>query len=235
MMAWIAGIGVSTINSEVVQMKDRGAGAKVRRLLGNLAIHPGDIARYVRYLPVWKAMPIDVGLPWLSFGAIDFLDAWIKPNHDIFEFGSGGSSIFFGRRARSVRSVENHALWHARVKKKLMDLNLDNVSCELHEFGDAEAHLYRELPYFAAMGPGPFDVVVVDGFCGFTTAEYGLLRPHSFELSLLAVRRPGGLIVVDDYWMFPDLQSRAPEAKLHVFESTGPCRYGVTSTAVFEF
>jgi hypothetical protein len=205
------------------------------RLVRNLATHPADLFRYVRYLPVWKKMPVDVGLPWFSFGAIDYLDAWIKPTHDIFEFGSGGSSLFFGRRARSVLSVENNAGWHAIVQQKLQESRLSNVSCELHEFGDAEAHRYQSLSYFAALGNRAFDMIVVDGFCGFTTAEFGLLRPHSFELALASVRRPGGVIVVDDYWMFPDIHRQAPDAKLRVFESTGPCRYGVTSTAVFEF
>jgi hypothetical protein len=77
-------------------------------------------------------------------------------------------------------------------------------------------------------------VIIVDGFCGFMTGPYGALRPHCFRLALEAVR-PGGMIVVDDYWMHPQLAELAPQAKLTVFEGLGPCRYGVTSTAIFQF
>jgi hypothetical protein len=91
------------------------------------------------------------------------------------------------------------------------------------------------LPYFRALTGHTYDIVVVDGFCGYTTGRYGALRPHAFELALQAVRRPGGMIVVDDYWMYPELTARAPGARVQIFESTGPCRYGVTSTAVFQY
>jgi len=40
---------------------------------------------------------------------------------------------------------------------------------------------------------------------------------------------------VDDYWMYPEFASLAPQARLTVFEGPGPCRYGVTSTAIFRF
>ena len=35
--------------------------------------------------------------------------------------------------------------------------------------------------------------------------------------------------------MLRELAARAPEARLTEFVSIGPCRYGVTSTAIFEF
>lgn len=41
-------------------------------------------------------------LPWLSFPALDFLEKSIKPNFKIFEFGGGGSSLFFCKRAAEV-------------------------------------------------------------------------------------------------------------------------------------
>jgi len=211
------------------------AASRALRLLGNLLSHPGHAVRYARTLPLWKRMPIDLELPWISFGAIDYLERFVGPTQDVFEFGSGGSSIFLAKRARSVHSVENDRRWHASVVERSKRLGLTNMRCELHEFGDHEAHRFRELSYFSAIGRGPYDVILVDGFCGFTTGPYGQLRPYAFELALEAVRRPGGIIVVDDYWMFPDIAARVPEVRPIVFETTGPVRYGVTSTAVFEF
>ena len=207
---------------------------KVLNLAVSLLTHPGQLPRYARHLPCWGRSPIDVELPWFAYDAIDFLGRTVQPDHEVFEFGSGGSSVFFARRAKSVHSVENDAAWHAVVTARARQLGLTNLRCDLHAFGDAESLRYRELPYFHAIEGRQFDVIIVDGFCGFKTGRYGALRPHSFQLALKAVR-PGGMIVVDDYWMFPELAASAPQAKLTVFESTGPCRYGVTSTAVFQF
>jgi spermidine synthase len=112
---------------------------------------------------------------------------------------------------------------------------LSNLTCELHAFDDAEAAGYRDLPYFKAIENHRYDIIIVDGFCGFTTGSYGALRPYCMQQALASVVRPGGMIVVDDYWMYPEFAALAPEAQLTVFESTGPCRYGVTSTAIFQF
>ena len=46
---------------------------------------------------------------------------------------------------------------------------------------------------------------------------------------------PGGIIVVDDSW-FPDcaaLRNSNRAKRVRMFESTGPCRIGVTSTDVY--
>lgn len=208
---------------------------KIFALASSLLRHPGHVPRWLAHLPCWRRTPIDAGLPWFSFGAIDYLARNVRPDQDVFEFGSGGSSVFLARRARSVRSMENDAAWHRIVCARAEALGLRNLACELHPFGDAETDHYADLPYFKALEGRNYDIIVVDGFCGFTTGRYGALRPHAFELALRAVRRPGGMIVVDDYWMYPELTSRGQGAQVRVFESTGPCRYGVTSTAVFQF
>jgi predicted O-methyltransferase YrrM len=200
----------------------------------SLLRHPTQLPRYLAHLPCWRRSPLDLQLPWFSYGAIDFLARTLQPTQEVFEFGSGGSSVFLARRTRSVISVENDPVWHGITTARTRSLGLTNLACELHVFGDAEAARYPELPYFRALEGRRFDVIVVDGYCGFTTGPYGALRPHCFRLALQAIR-PGGLIVVDDYWMYPEFADLAPQAKLTVFEGMGPCRYGTTSTAVFEF
>lgn len=212
---------------------DTSTSRKLTRLAGSLLTHPSHVPRYVAHAPCWGRSPIDLELPWFSYGAIDFLAKLVRPEHTVFEYGSGGSSVFFARRARTVHSVENDPAWHAVVTERARKLGLPNLRCELHAFGDAEAARYADLPYFRALEGKQFDIIIVDGFCGFTTGPYGALRPHCFKLALQSVR-PGGIIVVDDYWMYPEFARQAPGAKLTVFESTGPWRYGVTSTAVFQ-
>lgn len=205
------------------------------RLLGALARRPLDLPRYLRYLPAWNRWPTDIEQPWMAFGAIDFLQRRLTPATRVFEFGSGGSSFFFARRAGAVFSVENILDWQQRVNSLATERQLTNLRCDYHPIDTTRPDLYPGLHYLSALQPLAHDIIVVDGFCDYENAEHGLLRDLTFDRALACVRRPGGIIVVDDYWRFPLMAARAREARLTVFESTGPCRYGVTSTAVFEF
>jgi hypothetical protein len=208
---------------------------KAMRLLACFARCPRQLFPYLRYLPAWGRQPADVELPWFSFGAIEFLKGHVRPEHTIFEFGSGGSSFFFARRAARVLSVENDASWQQRVTMLAAQRNLANLRCELHPIDPGKPAQYPDLSYFTALQPLAYDIIVVDGWCDYENAAQGVLRHVAFDRALDCVRRPGGIIIVDDYWMFPEMAARAPKARLTVFESPGPCRYGVTSTAVFAF
>ncbi|MEA2488493.1 MAG: hypothetical protein QOH21_285, partial [Acidobacteriota bacterium] len=57
------------------------------------------------------ASPIADELPWMTFGAIDFLDGYLQPGMRVFEYGSGGSTLFYLRHGASVVSVEHDAEW----------------------------------------------------------------------------------------------------------------------------
>jgi hypothetical protein len=208
---------------------------RASRLLFSFVRRPRQLWPYLKYLPAWGRWPADVEQPWFSFGAIEFLSRHLRPGHRVFEFGSGGSSFYFARRTASVLSIENNAEWQQRVSALAAERKVTNLRCELHPIDTAHPERYAALSYFAALQPLPYDVIIVDGHCDYENAPQGLLRDIAFDRALACVRRPGGIIVVDDYWMFPHMAARAPAARLTVFESPGPCRYGVTSTAVFEF
>lgn len=53
--------------------------------------------------------------PWISAKARDWLDSFLKPNMIVFEYGSGGSTLFFARRVKKVISVEYQLLWYLGV------------------------------------------------------------------------------------------------------------------------
>ena len=151
------------------------------RLSAGFARCPRQIFPYVRYLPAWGRQPADVELPWFSFGAIEFLQRQVRREHRVFEFGCGGSSFFFARRAASVLSVENDASWQQRVAALATQRGLANLRCELHSIDPGHPERYPELSYFTALQPLPYDIIVVDGWCDFQNAEQGLLRQVSFE------------------------------------------------------
>ena len=50
-------------------------------------------------------------LPWLNFAAIDFLQSQALPKSNVFEFGGGGSTLFFCKNDAYVSTVEDHAEW----------------------------------------------------------------------------------------------------------------------------
>ncbi|HRI61721.1 MAG TPA: hypothetical protein PK228_18415 [Saprospiraceae bacterium] len=50
-------------------------------------------------------------LPWLNFTALEFLEQNIRPEYRVFEFGGGGSTLFFCKNVAEVATVEDHAGW----------------------------------------------------------------------------------------------------------------------------
>ncbi len=50
-------------------------------------------------------------LPWLNFAAVDFLKQQNLSKKNIFEFGGGGSTLFFCKNDAYVTTVEDHAGW----------------------------------------------------------------------------------------------------------------------------
>lgn len=63
----------------------------------------------------WKS-PIALSEPWITFRAIRALESLVKPGMRIFEFGCGGSTLFFARRGAHVTSVEHDPGWAALVR-----------------------------------------------------------------------------------------------------------------------
>jgi hypothetical protein len=196
-----------------------------------LARSPRDLLPYARHLPVWGRQPVDLELPWFSFGAIRFLESWVKRQHKVFEFGSGGSTFFFGRRAGHITSMESHTEWHSRVQTLFRERGITNLDCELHPLADGQLEGYRQSPFFQRVLAGQWDIIVIDCFCGFLDGSYGQLRRYAFELSLNQVA-PGGLIILDDSWLYSELLIPRVGWEIRNYVGIGPCRYGVTSTAI---
>ena len=204
---------------------------KLADLARALVTSPGYCWPYISSLPVLRRTPMDLELPWFSFGAIDYLMRYVNAHHQIFEFGSGGSTLFFSRRAARILSMESHPEWHSRVCERARRLKLNNLVCELHRLDGNRLERYRDSSFFDRVRSNQWDVVVIDCFCGFTDGSYGQLRRHAFEISLPQIA-PGGLLVLDDSWLFPELVKPRPGWEVHDFVGLGPFRYGVTSTAI---
>ena len=200
---------------------------KIGRVIGNLILHPQYISRCVVHNVINGKTPLDLEIPWFSYAAIDFLKQFVQPQMTVFEYGSGGSTVFFAKRAASVFSVEDNPKWFEWVSRRVQQQGLSNVTLKLCEFDFKDPVGFEHSAYLQAIPDEKFDIIVVDG-----SEEWTQVRPICFAKAESRIKG-GGIIVVDDSWRYPALREDHHAKKLQVFQSVGPCRPGVTSTDVF--
>jgi SAM-dependent methyltransferase len=200
---------------------------KIGRVLTNLIMHPQYISRCLAHNVVNSKTPLDLEIPWFSYGAIDFLEGYLKPDTTVCEFGSGGSTLFFARRVKSVFSIEDNPRWHELVTKRIAEKGVTNAKLKLCPFDFKNPVGFDNSDYLNSLPDERFDVIVVDG-----SEEWTQVRQTCFRKAESHVK-PGGIIVVDDSWRYPGLREKNHAKSFRIFQSVGPCRPGVTSTDVF--
>jgi hypothetical protein len=146
---------------------------------------------------------VSLDVPWGTYGAIDAVAAHLERlggRARVFEYGSGASSVWLGRRAGSVHTVEHDEGFAGVMVTVLADAGLDDV-VSLHVVPPRPSE-HPVVPsarrgedgrdyadYVASIDDvdGEFDLVVVDG------------RARGACLTR-AVRRlaPGGVVLFDD-------------------------------------
>jgi hypothetical protein len=196
------------------------------KLVCNLALNPAYVPRYIRHLPIRKLQPLELEIPWWSYGAIDFIARWCSRETKVFEFGTGGSTLFFSQRCRSVKCVEDDSSWFQKVSTRVKETGSKNVDIRLCPFDFRNPSDFERSDYLRALDQ-EFDLIVVDGQ-DWTFNE----RPICFSRAEEFVCK-GGAIVVDDSWRYTSLHVTNRAKSFKVFESVGPSRYGVTRTDVY--
>jgi len=58
-------------------------------------------------------------LPWLTYSFIDFITERLSKEYNVFEFGSGNSTLFFAERVKQVCSVEHSGEWYNKLTGKI--------------------------------------------------------------------------------------------------------------------
>lgn len=163
-------------------------GAMLRRQAGFMARTVRDVARepeVARELPRLLATKgrstMALRLPWLPFRLIDRLGAEVGPGARVFEYGGGGSTLWFLDRGADVVTVEHDEQWAALLRGSVAGERWDL----LHRSGDDD---YREYVHaIDDFADNTFDVVLVDG----------RERVRCLRAALPKVR-PGGVVIVDD-------------------------------------
>jgi SAM-dependent methyltransferase len=200
---------------------------KIARLATDLAFHPQYVGRYLQHNLRQGQTPLDLELPFFSYAAIDFLRTYLQPDMSVFEFGSGGSTLFFAQLVKCVTSVENSGECFDEVVARVKEKNLVNVEIKLRPFNAKDPRDFEESEYLQSISGETFDVIVIDG-----AEEWTPVRPLCFRHAEQWMK-PGGIIVVDDSWRYAMLHAEHHAKRFKIFRSVGPCRPGVTSTDIF--
>jgi len=116
-------------------------------------------------------------IPWITYAAIDFLDSVVKPEWNVFEWGSGNSTLWWSGKVSSVLASESSREWQEEVSKKMPPNAKVLFGGTVQEYLDIYRHASVEK----------FDVVVIDG-------------DHRNECAKIACDKlaPGGIIVFDN-------------------------------------
>lgn len=188
-----------------------------RALLPHLP-SPREKLGLLRFYPRWssslapQANALDDAAPWITFAAAEVLTDFLRQRDTprVFEFGSGGSTLFFLNLGAEVVSVEHDEKWYRAVAAKIpagakqrwqghlcpateKDTLLRQDSAEDSAAYFSSAPEYRGMSfqnYAQAIDAYPddyFDLILLDGRA----------RPSCFTHAEKKVRS-GGLLVLDN-------------------------------------
>jgi SAM-dependent methyltransferase len=202
--------------------------ANAARIFLALAKRPRDVPRYMAHSGLTRRSPMQLGLPWMPYSVIDFLDRWIDSGTLVYEFGSGGSTFFFARRAGKVVSLENDERWANAVGQQLADQGITNVDLRYVTADFSRPETVAESEFYMAIPVERADVVVIDSLDHYTHGSRPVLF-HRAEESI----RPGGLVVLDDAWRYRHLRGESDATEVRTFRGVGPGTRGAQWTDVF--
>lgn len=144
---------------------------------------------------------------WFNFPAEEYLRKILSPDQVLFEYGSGGSTLYFASQVNHVTAVEHHPQWYINVKEELdragaknIDYFLEKASKpenadELRRYGN-ESQITNEysgqsfkeyVTKINEFDDGHFDIIVIDG-----RARVACLKKSMSKIKI------GGYIIVDN-------------------------------------
>lgn len=164
--------------------------------------------------------------PWITPGAVRFCSEHLDKEQTGLEWGSGRSTVWIGKRLKSLVSVEHNEKWFSIVKDKLENQSLHNVDYRYvpldHDASEPTIPHYEELPAYVRVArkfdDETLDFVVVDG--------------HYRQACILAVIpkiKTGGLLLVDNTNWLPLAEWQVPPTWPIVHQS----RYVTMETTVW--
>jgi FkbM family methyltransferase len=182
-----------------------------------LTDHPGSVTRESLRSFYWPWLlsvclnrdTITPARPWITYPAARFLETLLTRECRVFEYGAGGSTLFFSKRVGELVTVEHDRLWLERTAARMRRRGGVRWQPQLHEpvaaaaprrlpASDPEAYAstapeYEGMSfqgYATAIEPyadNYFDIVLIDGRA----------RPSCFRHAIAKVKF-GGYVVLDN-------------------------------------
>lgn len=154
-------------------------------------------------------------VPWISYAAINFLSGRVRREFEIFEYGSGNSTLWWEKNAGRVVSCEHDEVWYSQLKDKIPE-------------GVTYVHEPLENGRYPSSikNHGSFDIIMIDGRERVECSNHAIPQ-----------LKDGGVIVFDNsdrcrYQLAFDLFSHSGFKRLD-FVSTGPICKKPISTSIF--
>jgi len=207
----------------------------------------GQSRHIIRWLKsLRKNYLLDEASPWLTFDSIIFLRQRLRRGAQVFEYGSGGSTLFWLKSGAACVSVEHDPNWYALVRRLLpaapaVDYRLvppepsndvagalDPANPDHYVSADPAFRglVFREYVSQIDVFPdGYFDVVLIDGRA----------RPSCIKHSVRKVRA-GGLLILDNADLGYYLVQTAPlleKFEPKVFFGAGPATPAMWKTNTY--
>jgi hypothetical protein len=187
---------------------------------------------------------------WLTQFAIDFIEKEIKEKDRVFEFGGGGSTLFFCKNVQEVITVENHKGWFDILADQINEKGINNWTGHF-----IEAEKYEGLKERSPGNPDDF----MSGAKGMeelsfeqyarTIEQYpkeyfdwvlvdGRARPSCLKLSIPHVKTGGYLILdnSDRSYYLKNLIGELSKSFEVILDKVGPTLYtpDFTKTTIFQ-
>jgi hypothetical protein len=146
---------------------------------------------------------------WINFEALDHIEQYLHPESKVFEYGGGGSTLFFLKRAGFVATVENDKQWFSALEQAIAQRGIQRWRGFFKEGQPIAADKTRDISFpddyksnangqenlsyedyarcIEAFPFANFDLVLVDGRA----------RPSCMHVSAPYIKS-GGFLVVDN-------------------------------------
>jgi len=195
-----------------------------------MVTHPNKWYDYFTKCGFSGKSSFDQELPWLSLPAIEFIEKFMDNSMKVFEFGGGGSTLFFANRSAEVTCQESDEVWIRIIENALERTDISNVKINHQEFIVKPENEFRKTSYVKSLPNKKFDVILIDGpeIHGYRA------RPVCFDWAENNIN-PGGIIVVDDAWRYESLLRNNNAKEVKEMEGIGPGRMGLTKTDIYMY
>ncbi len=215
-----------------------------------------NIIDLIRYYPDWKNNLncnldsfLDKEIPWFTYPAITFLSKTLTTQMKVFEYGTGGSTLFFAKRVNELHSVEHDQLWGKRIIERVIKSKLSNCEFNIvepitsmnnsdNDTSNPESFISENLDYsdksferytkeINKFEDNYFDMIIIDGRA----------RPSCFKYARSKLKT-NGFIVLDNSerkhykYIFEELKNSS--WKMIKLNGPGPINHYFWDTTVWE-